>query len=103
MDNYALPLFALVDRHKVDLNSSQLPQLAEQLQLYLEAQVGLKALDCRIEILQPTKALFVLNGVEEDSLPQLFALADAQGAPVFRYQRSASDEVTLTPLGVKPD
>ncbi|MDP0498471.1 MAG: hypothetical protein Q7P63_00070 [Verrucomicrobiota bacterium JB022] len=103
MKNYALPLFSLVDQHKVNLDSPQLPQLAEQLQLFLGSRFGLHALDCRIEVLERKRAVFVLNGVEEEDLAPLFALADAQGTTVFRYERSGTDEVTLTPLAVKPD
>ncbi len=99
--NYALPLFALVNRHKVDLESRQLSELAEQLQGFLSANIGIAALDSRIEILARDPYL-ILNGVSEDSLPRLFALADAQRTQVFRYHRRSEAEATLTPLAVDP-
>ena len=47
--NYALSLFALVDRSKVDDANQQLPELAEQLQAYLGGNMGIEILDSRIE------------------------------------------------------
>lgn len=102
MDNFALPLFALIDRHKVDLGSPQLPQLAEQLQVYLASHLGLRVLDCRIEVLDQDRPLLVLNGVEAPELPRLFALADVQRTTVFRYHKLSAGQVELTPLAVKP-
>ncbi|MFP4541491.1 MAG: hypothetical protein ACLFR7_07655 [Opitutales bacterium] len=100
-DNYALPLFALVDRHKVDLQSPQLPELAERLLEYLRAQLSLAALDARVEVLGRDPYL-ILNGVEPASLPRLLALADVQKTQLYRYRRESAEQATLTPIAVDP-
>lgn len=100
--NYALPLYGIVDRHKIDLNSPQLDELAEQLRAYLEVKIGIAVLDSRIEVLGRDPYL-VLNGMAEPSLPKLFALADVQNTQVFGYRRNTEGEATLTPLAVDPD
>lgn len=102
MDNYAIPLFAIVDRHKVDLASPRLPELAEQLGAFLESVHGVRALDWRIEILADQPYL-VMNGVELAGLPRLFALADVQRTQLFKYRRESAEEAVLTPIAVKPD
>lgn len=99
--NYALPLFALVDRGKVDLQSPQLPELAENLYRYLAISINLDALDSRIEMLGDEPYL-VLNGVAPASLPPLLALADVQKSQLFRYHRESSEQASLTPLAVDP-
>jgi hypothetical protein len=99
--NYALPLFALVDRDKVDLRSGQLPELAEHLEAFMRQNLGIELLDGRIEQLGE-EAFFVLNGVESSALPALFALADVQKGQLYRYQREENDLATLTPLAVDP-
>lgn len=100
-ENYALSLFALVDRDKVDASSQQMPELAEQLQAYLSGNMGIDLLDCRIEVLGDETYL-VLNGVAGASLPAVFALSDVQKTQLFRYRREDSDSATLTPLAVDP-
>lgn len=100
--NYALPLFALVDREKVDLASPMLPELAEQLQRFFASRFDLESLDARIEVLAK-EPYFVLNGVPPSGLAKLFALADVQSAQLFSYRRDSAEEATLTPLAVKPE
>ncbi|MEX0332249.1 MAG: hypothetical protein AB3N64_12585 [Puniceicoccaceae bacterium] len=97
---YALPLFALIDKQKVDLSQPLPESLAEQLALYLEGQLGIKALSAQTPIIGDTPYL-VLFGVEEDSLPALCSLVDVQKSQLFRYERTDQESVTLTPLNVK--
>ena len=99
--NYALSLFALVDRTKVDTGHAQLPELAEQLQAYLVAKIGLDVLDCRVEQLGEGTYL-ILNGLANRSLPALFALCDVQKTALFRYHREDESSATLTRLAVDP-
>lgn len=99
--NYALPLFSLVNREKVDPTSPQMEQLAEQLQGFLAQQFDLQVLDVRIEQLAREPYL-VLNGVASDGLPKLLALADVQRCQLFSYHRDSEDLATLTPVAVRP-
>ncbi len=101
MDNYAISLFSIVDQSKVDLQSPQLQELAERLGLYLSASQGIASLDQRIEILTDQPFL-ILNGVQTEALPQLFALADVQRTQLFRYHRESPEKAVLTPIAVKP-
>lgn len=97
---YAIPLFALVDASKVDLNQPLPEELGEQLGLYLEGQFGIKALSTQLLVLEQQPFL-ILHGVDSGSLPALCSLVDVQRTQLFRYQRADQDSVTLTPLNVK--
>lgn len=99
--NYALPLFALIDRAKVDLASPQLPELGEHLVGFLGGRFALDVLDGRIEILGEEPYL-VLNGVAAASLPGLFALADVQRTQLYRYRRDSEQAATLVPVAIDP-
>jgi len=97
---YAIPLFALIDSEKVDLSQPLPDSLAEQLSLYLEAQLGIKSLSSNVLILNEEPYL-VLFGVPAESLVPLCSLVDVQRSQLFRYEREDQDTVTLTPLNVK--
>lgn len=99
--NYALPLFALVDRKKVDLDSPQLPELAEKLEVYLRDHLKIELLDGRIEQLGD-EAYLILNGVSTASLPPLCALCDVQKVQLCRYRREDAESATLIPIAVDP-
>ena len=97
---YAIPLFALIDRGKVDLSQPLPESLAEQLALFLEGKFGINALSAQTPLLGEEPYL-VLYGVTEESLPALCSLVDVQKTQLFRYERNDQDSVTLTPLNVK--
>lgn len=101
VENFALPLFSLVDQRKVDSSSSQLPELAEQLGAFLESRHGIRALDWRIEVMEAQPYL-IMNAVAEESLPRLFALADVQHAQLFKYRRESAGQALLVPVAIDP-
>ncbi len=99
--SYALPLYSLVDKAKVDPRSPQLQELAERLGGYLAANLGIDTLHARVEFAN-NEPMLVLHGVETDALPRLFALADVQRTQLHEYSRDGEDQFTLRPLAVKP-
>ncbi len=101
MRSYAIPLFSIVDRNKIDLKSPQLPELAERLQLHLAAAYQIDAIDGRIE-LADDEPMLILHGVTMAGLVHLFALADAQRTQVYDYKRESEEQFTLRQLAVRP-
>lgn len=98
-DEYAIPLFSLIDASKVDLDQPLPDELAEQLAMYLEGRFGIKSLSAQLVILE--QPFLVLHSVESASLPALCSLVDVQRTQLYRYERADQDTVTLTPLNVK--
>lgn len=99
---YAIPLFALIDRSKVDLSHPLPEALGDQLAFFLNAKFGVEALSSQLLRLGD-EAYLVLHEVPTDSLPALCSLVDVQRTQLFKYERSDQDTVTLTPLNVKID
>jgi hypothetical protein len=99
---YAIPLFALVDRDKVDLKQPLPETFAEHLALYLENSFAIRSLSAQIHLFRDEPFL-VLYSVPEESLPALCSLVDVQRTQLYRYQRSDEETVMLTPLNVKVD
>lgn len=97
---YAIPLFSLIDPAKVKPDQSLPDVLAEHLGLYLDDQFGIRSLSSKLIVLED-KPYLVLYGVDTDSLPALCSLVDVQRTQLFRYQRTAEETVTLTPLNVR--
>lgn len=97
---YAISLFALIDRDKVDLRHPLPEALADQLALYLESRFGIQSLSAQVHFFRQEPFL-VLYSVPEDSLPALCSLVDVQRTQLYRYERSDGETVTLTPLNVK--
>lgn len=97
---YAVPLFSLIDRGKVDLSQPLPESLAEQLALYLEGSFGIQSLSAQL-LLFRDEPFIVLYGVAADSLPALCSLVDVQRTQLYRYERDDEETVTLTPLNVK--
>ena len=97
---YAVPLFALIDRQKVDLSQPLPESLAEQLALYLQARFGIESLSPQLYRLGD-EVYLVLHQVPESSLPALCSLVDVQRTQLYRYERTDQDTVTLTPLNVR--
>ena len=97
---YAIPLFSLIDKKKVDMSQPLPEALGEQLQLFLEQQIGIKLIAADLAVIGE-EAYLVLHGVEAESLPALCSLVDVQRTQLFRYERADTDSVTLTPLNVK--
>ncbi len=100
--SYALPLYSLVDKAKVDPRSPQLQELAERLGGYLAASLGINSLHARVEFADK-EPMLILHGVEAAALPRLFALADVQRTQLHEYNRDGEDHFTLRPLAVKPE
>ena len=97
---YAIPLFALIDASKLDLDQPLPEELAEQLAMYLERRFGIKSLSAQFVVLEQQPFL-VLHSVESASLPALCSLVDVQRTQLYRYERADQETVTLTPLNVK--
>lgn len=98
---YAIALRALVDPRKTAAFGKDLPEeLAEQLRLYLEAELKIRALSCQFLFVRDEPFL-LMAGVDEASLPALCSLVDVQRTTLFRYERGDASTVTLTPLQVK--
>lgn len=100
-ENFAISLFAVIDRKKVD-PSIDLPEtFAEHLQMYLLQDLGIECLSLRF-LRSEQEVMMVMNGVPEKSLAALLALADIQKTELFRYERDDEERVTLTPIRVNP-
>jgi len=97
---YAIPLFALIDRRKVDLAHPLPESLGEQLAGYLNNQFGIESLSPQL-IRLGDEAYLVLHQVPESSLPALCSLVDVQRTQLYRYERRDQDSVILTPLNVR--
>jgi len=97
---YAIPLFALIDRGKVDLEQPLPESLAEHLAMFLQARFGIESLSPHLFLLGD-EAYLILHQVPETSLPALCSLVDVQRTQLYRYERTDQDTVTLTPLNVK--
>lgn len=98
--NFAIPLFSIVDRSKVDTRSELPEAFAEHLQAYLEGGMGIRCLFCKF-LRGGDDVLLVLHGVSKESLPALCSLVDVQKTTLYRYERSGEDSISLTPLAVK--
>jgi hypothetical protein len=100
--HYALPLFSLIDRGKVDPRQAFPDELAEHLRAWLEGSFGIRALSSKI-LLAGNEPYLILHEVQEDALTALFSLVDVQGTQLFRYERSDEQTIRLTPLRIKVD
>lgn len=101
-NHYAVPLFALIDRKKIDLRQPISDELAEQLGLYLEGRFGIRSLSSKI-VVAGEEPYLVLHEVPEAAIAALFSLVDVQGTQLFRYERSDEETIRLTPLRIKPE
>lgn len=99
--HFALPLFALIDRSKLDLRQPIPDELAEQLGLYLEGRLGIRSLSCKV-IIAGEEPYLVLHEVPHEALAALFSLVDVQGTQLFRYERADEQTIRLTPLRFTP-
>lgn len=100
----ALPLFALVDRQKVDPEQSDLAQLARHLAAHLADTLGIAHDAAAIEGGaagggEAASLYLVLLGVPESSWPAFLALAETRGAKPFAFRADADGRFTLRPLG----
>jgi hypothetical protein len=100
---YAIPLFSLIDRSKVDLSHPLPEALGDQLAFFLNAKFGVEALSSQLLKMGDADAYLVLHEVPASSLPALCSLVDVQRTQLYKYERSDQDTVTLTPLNVKID
>lgn len=100
-ENFAISLFAVIDRKKVD-PFIELPEtFADHLQMFMLQDLGIECLSLRF-LRSEQEVMMVLNGVPEDSLAALFALADVQKTELYRYERDDEERVTLTPIRISP-
>ncbi|MGC9451777.1 MAG: hypothetical protein ACP5I4_10050 [Oceanipulchritudo sp.] len=97
---YAIPLFSLIDREKVDLRNPLPESLGDQLALYLDNQFGIQSISTQL-IFFKEEPFLVLYSVPEESLPALCSLVDVQRTQLYRYERKDGETVVLTPLNVK--
>lgn len=100
----ALPLFQVVDRDKVDPDTSDLAELARQLGGHFEATFGIRHDATSIEGgAQSGKApelYVVLHGVPEDAWPAFLALCHSrQAVPLHFRLLDDTGRFTLRPLG----
>jgi len=102
VNSYAISLFALIERAKVDTGKDIPEELGEQLGLFLQRELGITILTTQI-LQAGDDSLLLLKGIEDADLPALLALADVQKTQLFRYERDAEDAVTLTPIAVDPN
>jgi hypothetical protein len=99
-NSYALPLFALIDRAKVDLDQPIPDELAEHLAAYLSGSFGIQSLTANA-VAAADQIFLVLHGVPQDSLPALFSLVDVQKTELYRFERPEPEQIRLTPLRLK--
>jgi hypothetical protein len=100
VSHYAIPLFALVDRSKVDTARPLPDELGDHLAAYLQGGFGIESLSAQLIQLDGGFYL-VLHEVPDTSLAPLCALVDVQRTQLYRYARSDQAAVTLTPLNVR--
>lgn len=98
--SYAIPLFALIDRGKVEPGKELPESLVEPLRLWLAKECGVASLSGKL-VRAEGDAFLVLQGVEAGSLPALCALVDVQRTQLFRYERPNEGTVRLTPVNVR--
>lgn len=105
--HFAFPLFSLVDRQKIDPETSDLRGLAEQLGKYLAHNFSINAGAVSIEGVAKNAAgdvdlFLLLADVPAENWPAAMALADVQKAQLFSCEFAADADgtgrFTLTPL-----
>ena len=101
---FALPLWSLVDRAKVEPGASDLRALARQLGKWLEHNFGVRHKGTVIE--QPAEAgaepLLVVAGVAQAHWPAMLALAQSQKASLYVVVPDAAGRFSLHPLSIPP-
>lgn len=102
--HFALPIFSLIDRSKVDPNASDLQGLAAQLSRYLAEQLSIQHAVASIEGVKTAAGeidlYLLLTEVPQESWPALLALVNAQQATLFvcAFSEENPGQFTLTPL-----
>ncbi len=100
----ALPLFCLVDRDKIDPDTSDLVALAQQLGAHLDQSFAIRHDAASIEggaQAGKTAALYlVLHGVPQPAWPAYLALCESQRAVPMHFRVvDETGRFTLRPLG----
>ena len=102
--SFAIPLWALVDRQKVDPKTSDLRGLARQLGRWLEHNHGVQHKGAAIEESDGAEPgadpLLIVAGVPQVHWPAMLALAAAQRCTLYILVREADGSATLRPLSV---
>lgn len=98
----ALPLFALIDRKKVDPEKSDLAELAGHLGEHFMEAHGIVHEAVSIEGGNTRggsgELYFVMLGVPQESWPAFLALAEVQRAVPFVFRAEADGRFSLHPL-----
>lgn len=101
---FALPLWALVDRTKVDPASSDLRGLARQLGRWLTHNHGVQhkgtAIEETDEAAPGADPLLIVAGVPQVHWPAMLALAAAQACVLYVVVKEPDGSSSLRPLGV---
>ncbi|MDR2863030.1 MAG: hypothetical protein LBV54_04025 [Puniceicoccales bacterium] len=102
--HFALPLFALVDRHKIDPDTSDLLGLSQQIGHYLLHNFSIEHGGVSIEGVHgaggTVDLYLVITEVSQESWPALFALADVQKTRLLlcEFPDDGTGRFVLTPL-----
>lgn len=102
--HFALPLFSLIDRSKVDPNASDLQGLAAQLSRYLAEQLSIQHTVASIEgvknAAEEIDLYLLITEVPQENWPALLALVNAQQTTLFVcvFSEENPGQFTLTPL-----
>lgn len=101
---FALSLWSLVDRAKVQPTVSDLRGLARQLGRWLSHNHGIQHKGTAIEESDGAKPgadpLLIIAGVPQVHWPAMVALAQTQGSPLYVVVRDADGAPVLRPLGL---
>jgi len=101
---FALPLWALVDRTKVDPASSDLRGLARQLGRWLTHNHGVQhkgtAIEETDEAAPGADPLLIVAGVPQVHWPAMLALAAAKACVLYVVVKEPDGSSSLRPLGV---
>lgn len=101
---FAIPLWALVDRQKVDPRASDLRGLARQIGRWLEHNHGVQHKGTAVEEsdgAQPgAEPLLIVAGVPQVHWPAMLALATAQSCALYIVVPDADGTPCLRPLNL---
>ncbi len=101
---FAIPLWALVDRQKVDPRTSDLRGLARQLGRWLEHNHGVQhkgtAIEETDEAAPGADPVLIVAGVPQIHWPAMLALAASQRCTLYVMVKEADGRSALRPLSV---
>lgn len=95
---FALPLWSVVDRDKVEPGASDLRSLARQLGKWLEHNFAVAHKGTVIEQPEGAEPLLIVAGVAQRHWPAMLALAQTQGTTLYVVVPDAEGRFSLHPL-----